>query len=241
MRDKIIFLCFFSMIHILPEMWKKYWIFILVVLCLVPFAFMSCSFGRMKAKWKENPIDGPWAAPGVQVREKERSYFAGLMDAVQTTDTVWEANGHRYNAYQFVDTMIQAFMKQGYFDRWPKSQANYDGYDMRVAPFTFHIVAIKPLVVVLVPHDFGLLTNCSINDIVGDWPKQSFHTQYMLNHIEYGTRLPYHPEILWFSPDLDIAPTRFTTVSESEQAIVHNQIKLVVQKQGYFWISKREL
>jgi hypothetical protein len=192
----------------------------------------------MTAKWEEKPIDGPWAAPDVQVRQFNKSYFRGFMAAGQTTDIRWDALGHHYNPERFANSITRDLMKQGYFDRWPQSGDKGDDYIRRIAPFTFHIVAIKPLIVVMVPHDFGPLTNL-YNFVIIDWPKQGFYNSRMRNYIEYGTRIPYHPEVLWFSPDLDVSPTRFTTIQENEQTIVHKKIKLVAQKQGDDWIIKR--
>ncbi|MBA4146612.1 MAG: hypothetical protein H0X66_00745 [Verrucomicrobia bacterium] len=196
----------------------------------------------MTAQWKENPIDGPWVAPSVQTREFERAYFAGMMDSVVTTETDWTFAYGTRRAASDIAASIQRYLKElGYFDRWPESQSSSDGYRERLAPFTFHIVSIDPTAVMMVPHDFGdPKGNRSIVDIVGWPPKQSFSSRYMLNHIEYGPTLPYHPEVLWFSPDLRVPPTRLTSHTESEQRLSHKRINLIVRKKGESWITTRE-
>lgn len=204
---------------------------------------LSCSTAsRLSAKSEENAIDGPWVTPGVHARELTRSYFAGLMHTSDATDTVWTtANGSHRDARGIVDSVEKQLKKLGYFDRWPESQSSVGGYRQRLAPFTFHIVAIEPTVVLMVPHDFGNPKgNRSINDIVGLAPKQSWGSQFMLNHIEYGTAVPYHGEILWFSPDLGIAPTPLTPRANSEMEVVHKRIRLVAKKDGERFVTQRE-
>ncbi|MBI3417245.1 MAG: hypothetical protein HY043_18295 [Verrucomicrobia bacterium] len=62
----------------------------------------------------------------------------------------------------------------------------------------------------------------------------------MINDIEYGTSIPYHAEILWFSPDLRVPPTRLAQRSNGEQEIFHQSFKLVATKEGDVWKTKRE-
>lgn len=209
------------------------------------FAFLlsSCSTAsRVTAKWEESRIDGPWVAPGVHAREFTRSYFAGLMHTSDASETVWTtANGSRRDVLGTVDSVEQHLKKLGYFDQWPESQASSGAYTLRLAPFTFHIVAIDPAVVLMVPHDYGNPKgNRSTRDIFGSQPKQSRGSRYMLNPVEYGTSLPYHSEILWFSPDLGIAPKPLTRLSDSEQELVHKRIRLVTKRAGDVWTTRRE-
>lgn len=203
----------------------------------------SCSTAsRLAAKWEEEPIDGPWVSPGVHARQFTRSYFAGLMHTSDATDTVWStASGLRRSTSSVADSVERKLKRLGYFDRWPESGSSVGGYQQRLAPFTFHIVALDPTVVILVPHDFGEPRgNRSNNQIIGSMPKQAFSSQYMLNYIAFGTRLPYHPDILWFSPDLGTAPVALARRSESEQEVVHKRIKLVLKQDRDEWATRRE-
>jgi hypothetical protein len=102
-----------------------------------------------------------------------------------------------------VDAADNYLKRLGFFDRWPETGSSVGNVIERLAPFTFHIVAIEPTVVIMVPHDFGNPKgNRSTTDIVGFAPEQSVGSRYMLNFFEYGTKLPYHPDVLWFSPDI---------------------------------------
>jgi hypothetical protein len=142
---------------------------------------------------------------------------------------------------RLVDSAEHYLKQLGYFDRWPESQSSIGSIRQRLAPFTFHIVAIEPTVVIMVPHDFGHPEgNRSTLDIVGHASKQFFQSRYMLNYIEYGTRLPYHPDILWFSPDIGAAPAALARRSDSEQAVVHERIRLVMKREGSVWTTRRE-
>ena len=214
----------------------------LIALACVALLLCSCSTAsRLSAKWKEEPLDGPWVAPGVQVKEFSRTYFAGYMHTSDATDTVWTtSSGSRRNIQNISDSVDSHLKKLGYFDRWPESNAGYNGYQMRLAPFTFHIVALDPTIVLMVPHDFGdPKARRSINDIVGR-PPQALGSRYMLNHIEYGPKLPYHPEILWFSPSLGTAPTPLAKRGDSEQELVHKRIRIVATREGDRCVTRRE-
>jgi hypothetical protein len=216
---------------------------LVVALCAFALLLSSCSTAsRLSAKWEENPIDGPWTAPGVHAREFTRSYFAGLMHTSDATDTVWTtANGNRRDVLGTVDSVERYLKKLGYFDQWPETGSSSGGYTHRLAPFTFHIVAIDPTVVLMVPHDYGNPKgNRSTRDILGSQPKQAWGSRYMLNPIAYGTSLPYHPEILWFSPDLGSVPKPLTRRSDSEQELVHKRIRLVTKREGDTWTTRRE-
>ncbi len=204
----------------------------------------SCSTAsRLSSKWEEQPLDGPWIAPGVQAREYSRSYFAGLMHTSDAIDTVWTtSSGARRNMMEILDSVDNHLKKLGYFDRWPESNAGYNGYRQRLAPFTFHVVAIDPTIVLMVPHDFGdPKARRSINDIVGRQSgRQARGSSYMINYIEYGPKLPYHPETLWFSPSLGTAPTLLAKRGDSEQELVHKRIRIVATREGDKWVTRRE-
>lgn len=203
----------------------------------------SCTTAsRLSAKWKENPVDGPWIAPGVHAREFTRSYYAGLMATSKASDTVWStASGGRRDKMNIIGSVDRQLKQLGYFDRWPESQSDVSGYQQRLAPFTFHIVAIDPTVVIMVPHDFGNPKgNRSSFDIVG-WPSdQQCSSRYMINHIEYGTTLPYHPDILWFSPSLETAPTPLIRHSTTALELVHKHIRILLKREGDIWRTERE-
>lgn len=214
----------------------------LIALACVALLLCSCSTAsRLSAKWKEEPLDGPWVAPGVQAKEFSRTYFAGLMHTSDATDTVWTtSSGSRRNMMSILDSVDSYLKKLGYFDRWPETGSSVGSYRQRLAPFTFHIVAIDPTVVLMVPHDFGdPKARRSINDIVGR-PAQGLGSRYMINYLEYGPKFPFHPEPLWFSPSLGTAPTSLVRRGEAELEIVHRRIRLVATRDGDKWLTRRE-
>jgi len=204
----------------------------------VIMAMSSCVYAE--TRWEEAAIDGPWVAPDIHARELTRTSLH-FYSPVAEHDTFWTtAKGARKDADKIIDSTMRYLEKLGYFDRWPKTNGTYNDYVQRLAPFTFHIVAIDPTVVVMVPHDFGLpIDGRSNREIVGEAPEQSAHCKYMINYIEYGTSLPYHPEIIWFSPDLRIPPTPLSRYSDSEQSIDHKKVHLVFTRDGDRWVTKR--
>lgn len=210
----------------------------LLLLCCVALASSSCTFERLTAKWQDTGIKGPWAAPGIQAQKFEREYWTFMAGAV-STDAVWRTPKGRHDARDIVSSVDKYLMHLGYFDRWPQSQAGINGYIQRVAPFTFHVVALDPTIVIMVPHDFGSLTNRSINEIMGSAPSDS-GSDHMLNPITFGTKPPYHADVLWFSPDISQPPTRLTRRSDSEQELVAKRARIIVTRDGNQWITRRE-
>jgi hypothetical protein len=205
------------------------------------FAISALFFCGCETRWEEHSIDGPWCAPNVHVREKEKTYLPFYSPLPEHTLFWITANGSRVESYKIVDSSVRYLDELGYFDRWPKTRGSYDDYQQRLAPFTFHIVAINPAIVVMVPHDFGNANDGrSISGIRGQQSEQAFGSKYMINLIEYGTSLPYDAKILWFSPDLQVPPTQFIQVSDSEQKIVQKGITLVLTKDGNLWKTSRE-
>jgi hypothetical protein len=213
---------------------------------VIPLLSSCSTASRLSADWRENAIDGPWVAPGVHAREFERSYFAGLMHTSDAIDIAWTtSSGRRRDSMRILESVDRKLKQLGYFDRWPEtgsSSGTSSGTIIhRLAPFTFHIIALDPTVVIMVPHDFGNPKgNRSTVDIVGRQSKQQWHSRYMLNYIEYGTTLPYHPHILWFSPDLAAPAAPLSRRSDSEQELVHKRIRLLLKREGDVWTTRRE-
>jgi hypothetical protein len=207
-----------------------------VLFTISVFSFCGCS-----TRWEENSIDGPWVAPGVHTRELTRTYLPFYSPDAEHITFWTTANGGREEAYKNFDSSMRYLEELGYFDRWPKTGDGYDNYDQRLAPFTFHIIAIDPTIMVMVPHNFGnSRAGRSISEIVGQQPAQGMEMKYMINFIEYGTSFPYDPNVLWFSPDLRVPPSPVKKTSDSEQEIVNEKIKIAVTKEGDVWKSKRE-
>jgi len=201
-------------------------------------AISSCAYAE--TRWEETAIDGPWVAPGIHARELTRTSLH-FYSPVAEHDTFWTtANGARKDADKIIDSTMRYLEKLGYFDRWPKTGFGFDDYDRRLAPFTFHIIAIEPIIVTMVPHDFGSqVVGKSGTQILGPRPKQGVSSKFMMNYIEYGTSLLYHPDVLWFSPDLRIPPTPLSRYSDSEQSIDHKKVHLVFTRDGDRWVTKR--
>jgi len=156
--------------------------------------------------------------------------------------TYWaDAKGRRVEAFKIIDSAMRYLEELGYFQRWPKTNAGFDNYIQRLAPFTFHLVSTQPIIIVMVPHDFGNANDGrSISEIVGRPPKQATNTKYMLNHIEYGTTFPYHTEALWFSPDLRVPPTKLLAETGIHQTIVQPGLKLVITRKEEMCTTSRE-
>ena len=209
-----------------------------IVLLLVAVATASCGGST---RWEETPIDGPWVAPGVQAREFHRTR-SPLSSPREEVVTFWtDAKGRRVEVFEIINSAMRYLEELGYFRRWPKTNRGINDYIQRLAPFTFHLVSTQPTIIVMVPHDFGKANDGRSNsEMVGRPPKQAADTKYMINYIEFGTTFPFHPEALWFSPDLRVPPTNFVAGIGVEQMIVQPGIKLLITKQVETCKTRRE-
>lgn len=206
---------------------KSVWIFILISVSAVLLSCSRCDLQVVPG------IDNPWIGPEEQAVERSCLYFTCFTDSLKTSDIRWgteRSYGKPLDKYN--DLIVSYLKRKRLLQSWPETQSNHNGYQQRLAPFTFHIVAIEPVVVVMVPHDFGETHNRSTFDIVGFHPKQFLINQYMMNYFEYGTSVPFHENPLWFSPDLKIGPIPVPKKERGDLVIEHRKIELVFKKQG---------
>ena len=213
-----------------------------VAAIMVTVLLTGCAtIAQQSAKWEESKVEGPWIAPKVQAREMHRTYYAHLMDAGATSDTVWvDGNGRRHNVEGVMRSIDSFLKKNGFFERWPESQASVRDYRMKYAPFKFYVVSVTPIVVVMSPHELGNTKGRSAQDVVGPWGKAAWPSLHMLNCYEYGPQVPYKEGLLWFSPDLNVLPTPLTGQKDSSLELAHKRIQMTATKTGSYWRFARD-
>jgi hypothetical protein len=177
-------------------------------------------------------VDTPWIGPEEQAVQRSCSYFSCFMDSVKTSDTRWGTErSDGKPIYTYNDKIVSYLKRKRLLQSWPETQSNYNGYQQRLAPFKFYIVSVEPLVVIMIPHDFGEIRRANVA-IVGWHPEQAFRNSFMINYFEYGTYLPFHENQLWFSQDLKIGPIPVPKKERGDLVIEHRKIELVFKKQG---------
>ncbi|MBT8485033.1 MAG: hypothetical protein KJO43_05605 [Phycisphaerae bacterium] len=53
---------------------------------------------------------------------------------------------------------------------------------------------------------------------------------------EFGTSVPFHPEVVWFSPDLEVGPVPPRFVSDRERRIDVPWGELILRREGDRWV-----
>ncbi|TWI61924.1 hypothetical protein LZ24_03403 [Desulfobotulus alkaliphilus] len=206
---------------------KSIWIFILISLSAVLLSCSRCDLQVVPG------VDTPWIGSEEQAVERSCSYFSCFMDSVATTDTRWGTErSDGQHLYKYNDKIVSYLKRKRLLQSWPESNFNYNGYQQRLAPFKFYIVSVEPLVIIMIPYDFGEIKNRGRACLVGDRPSQFIANKYMVNYFEYGTYVPFHENPLWFSPDLKIGPIPVPKKERGDLVIEHRKIELVFKKQG---------
>jgi hypothetical protein len=203
--------------------------------------YFGCTGQSLTADWEEAKVDGPWIGNGIQAREYIKSYFAHVMDAGVTEKKEWRSpDGTRINADGVFRSIDQYLQKSGLLEKWPGSGAYSDNREHRLAPFTFHLISVNPTIVVLAPHDFGTEKNRSVSGTVGFAPKQFQVSDFVTNHFEYGTKVPLHADLLWFSPESKTLPQPCSKLTDGSLLISYGKTKLLLKNAAGHWASTRE-
>ena len=172
----------------------------LLLCCLLA----GCERLGMWGKWKEmdwhgdKPPDTPyWLDTGNKA--KLRSYGRGAMSG-------WESRGDWYDEdHDEIDT--KRTLKRAY--RYLKNTGALKALDMEAhrvypngnlweSPRTWHIVGLEPIV--------GVITSQPSDP--------ELHSKQWAGY-RFGTRIQHSDELLWFSPDLKIAPRPLTQIGEN--------------------------
>lgn len=177
----------------------------------------------------EEERDLPWAGASVRAvlrARREYTFNNGL-----TARREWGTGRWRTEPlHQTVATAVDFLARSPEFTTWPVSGEEaefYEGnaagvpagvYPVRVAPYQFHLVSIRPTVV-LMRADSAIVEMAQSHarqpeaqSEFSRWMQELDYLQYLSawqlrNPIHFGTQLPAGDAWQWFSPDLQQLPT----------------------------------
>lgn len=188
----------------------------------------ACSF---MAPWRplaEQDTNAPWCAPGKHPVEEVKMIKPFLSLRRPYATSRWACSTwYKHNLSFFRDTIDSYLLDLKLINNWQKSQSSINGITQKLAPYKFTFVSIDPIIVIMRPYDFGSIYQ-STHSLVGN-PKPAVSSKYLLNYYEYGTKLPFQPDLLWFSPDLKIEPSKLTLNKDEEKEIAWDKGILILK------------
>ncbi len=201
----------------------------------VSFAVAGCGTSTVR----RTESTGPWIGAGTPTLETEvrTLYPWGPLDEV---NSYWSSDrGDRVNAAKVIDASIEFLVQRGYFARWPKGGMGYDDVSSRcIAPYSFHLVSIKPTVVVMVSAD-GTVDSLGVPKRKNGDAKPGKVTKYFENDWEYGDYFPDGTEILWYSPDLKLEPAPVYRTGTGTIEISAERIHIMASLENGLWKTER--
>ena len=184
---------------------------------------------RLTAPWKVIWADGPWAGPAMASQMEERYYYTSFMADGPTADTRFRSpDGFTCDA-GLVHSAVSFLARKRHLSHWPETNASVNRVCQRLAPYTFHLVSIRPAVFVLVPHDFGPAKKRTNSEIL---TRQSLGDDRLMNLFHPGPDVPSATQLFWFSAELGIDITPVTSAPAGTFVIDHSRVGLIAQPRG---------
>jgi len=134
----------------------------------------------------------------------------------------------------------RALRSSSEFSSWPVLNSTVNGVRQRVAPYRIYLVSLEPDVAILVPHDFGTTAGKSLNEIFGPRPQHSSVSDYLENHINIGTSVPFLHNAKWVSPDSNHNPSELTLDNNGDSSIAIGDVVLTLKRSGSQWNVNRK-
>lgn len=206
----------------------------LISLIVVGCVWSGCSVAsRSLAEWKPMGGPGPWAAPNQRAVLETRDYHVSVMADAQGHDERWRApDGRTVDAWKVCERLVDLLAQTGELQRWPETQAHvYKVGALRLGPYRIYLVSLFPDVAILVPHDYGPVTNRSNADLVG-WGEGALGDRRIMNYIYYGASVPSTSRAYWISADLGVPLTPISVTTDGGFSIAHSKIELIGQPGG---------
>ena len=155
--------------------------------------------------------DGPWCGPNkrasVLTRQKDPK---GLLGGPVTKHALRDAGGNIYPCDSLFHSADKFLEREGYLNQWHSFEWYVNEFQLHLAPYKIYLVSIEPIVVVLISHDYGNLKDKVAEDIVGKRPTHNVQSQYLINHIKFGTQIPFSSSAVWFSPSMNQSLTKLS-------------------------------
>jgi hypothetical protein len=182
------------------------------------------------AEWQVAWEDGPWAGPGQRCALERRERKVAFSVTGSTTDSRFRSpNGRTVDDWK-TSVAFGAYLDEaGILATWQETGAGVGKYKQVLGPYRLYLVSVLPVVVVMVPHDYGPVKNRSVYDLVGDGSRNSLGNHRFMNYLYFGTKVPRVPEgaqLVWVSSDLK---TPITPVENTAAGFVIRHPKVVLE------------
>ena len=160
---------------------------------------------------------------------EERYYYTSFMADGPTADTRFRSpDGFTCDA-GLVHSAVSFLARKRHLSHWPETNASVNRVCQRLAPYTFHLVSIRPAVFVLVPHDFGPAKKRTNSEIL---TRQSLGDDRLMNLFHPGPDVPSATQLFWLSAELGIDITPVTSAPAGTFVIDHSRVGLIAQPRG---------
>ena len=201
-------------------------------------ALLLC-LGGCDGSWNVRHVEGPLVAPGQMAEQRYRA--KDNWSGVPGQETIWvDAKGNRYDLNKVGDSFTPFLQANGVLSTWPKTGGGSSGIDTRLAPYRIFIATLDPMIVILIPHDYGSPIGRSDSEIIGRRPAKSVRNSYLINYVQYGTRIPFHENAEWLSADLNIVPTPITIDALGNSSISFPTGTLTLTRHDDIWQLTRQ-
>jgi hypothetical protein len=194
--------------------------------------------------WQERNNPAPWVAVGKPAKLYIRAVYPGpFIVAGDTSEAVWQDDrGNRFALSRYQDRIERFMIKTEMMKHWQDSNSANDRGTYKLAPYRLTLLSINPMVLVMTPFDFGSIKGRSESMILEPTRgRRCLGSHYVINDLECGTSAPFGNAMLWFSPDLDVAPTaivwragRATIELRSREVLSLSREELIVQSRREF-------
>lgn len=185
-------------------------------------------------------MDQPWVGP----RERAGMQAWVGWDFVKSyTEVQWRTTrGEKVDAFRLARRCDALFPREYRPRREGNPGCEPPRYDREEYDDTRVIVSVDPPVVVVVP--VASATAIAGGDVVAHGPyaffKLAWGSVVLPFGYQFGTRVPYHPEVRWFVPVEPAVMHEAEVVDEQHQRIDMGMLRFALKREGDTWVVRPE-
>jgi hypothetical protein len=205
--------------------------------CASIVAVVSLVVSPIARAWDEKSGDMPWLGKGGRAHYYTRETSCMMCTTGSRVENRWGRSSFSgEDPYQTVGKAMGFLAKRGALAKAAHaigSGSVSDGtvtIEPKALPYRLTVVMLEPTVIVM-NFDLGALVHegqPTQGQIIG--------TPALDAYVSYGTRVPATGTLVWFSPDLDVAPTPVSGQASGVGEIDAGGAKLTLERRNDEWI-----
>lgn len=184
------------------------------ILANLIFAVSGCFFDPNFYVWKdwETPNQYiPWAGVEKRAISQYRTYVLPYSDKGYETDLRWKVSGLKtVSPFTIDDEIAEYLIDKSILQRMGfKSYSNGKGvFHKATSPYELMIISLDPTILVMRPYNNDNLSRDNYEIFSPYFTKKNnaLYSEYFHIPLRYGITIKHQPNLLYFSPDLDILP-----------------------------------